>query len=319
MMGFRQVLADLLPRTVPGPARYLVRGWLLALLAALLSLGSHAQGLQAIPELRARVMDLTGTLDASSLATLESQLAAFETERGAQVVVLMVPTTAPEDIADYTQRLGDAWKIGRADVGDGVLFVVAKEDRRLRIAPAKTLEGAIPDLMARRILDQAVTPAFRTGDYAGGIQAGVDSILTLIRGESLPQPNAAPSSGADGFEWMDLLIFLAVAIPMVSSVLRSIFGHKLGMLLTGVGAAGLAWALTSVIWIALVAGLLGMVVGMFMHRLPDLPATHHRGRSGRWDGLGNGGFRGGGGLGGGGGFGSGGGGNFGGGGASGGW
>jgi uncharacterized membrane protein YgcG len=131
-----------------------------------------AQGLQPIPELRARVIDQTGTLDAASTAAIEAKLAAFEQSNGSQVVVVMVATTAPEDIADYTQRLGDAWKVGRRDVGDGVLFVIAKDDRRLRIATAKTLEGAIPDLMAKRIIDGAVTPAFRIGDYAGGIQAG---------------------------------------------------------------------------------------------------------------------------------------------------
>jgi uncharacterized protein len=283
-----------------------------ALLAGLLSVASHAQGLQAIPELRARVMDSTGTLNADSLAALERQLAAFEAERGTQVVVLMLPSTAPEDIADYTQRLGDAWKIGRPGVGDGLLFVIAKDDRRMRIAPAKSLEGAIPDLLARRILDQAVAPALRNGDYAGGIQAGVDQILARIRGEALPLPESAPSQGADRFEWMDLLIFLVFAISIISSVLRSIFGNKLGMLLTGLGAGGLAWAMTSVVWIALVAALLGMLAGLFAQLMPHLPASGTGGRSGHW---GGGGSRGGGG----GGFRSGGGGNFGGGGASGGW
>jgi uncharacterized protein len=283
-----------------------------ALLAGLLSVASHAQSLQAIPELRARVMDATGTLNADSLAALERQLAAFEAERGTQVVVLMLPSTAPEDIADYTQRLGDAWKIGRPGVGDGLLFVIAKDDRRMRIAPAKSLEGAIPDLLARRILDQAVAPALRNGDYAGGIQAGVDQILARIRGEALPLPESAPSQGADRFEWIDLLIFLVFAISIISSVLRSIFGNKLGMLLTGLGASGLAWAMTSVVWIALVAALLGMLAGLFARLMPHLPASGTGGRSGHW---GGGGSRGGGG----GGFRSGGGGNFGGGGASGGW
>lgn len=295
------------------------RGLWLGLLGVLLSFSSHAQGLQAIPALSARVIDQTGTLDAASLAALESKLASFETERGSQVVVLMLPTTAPEDIADYTQRLGDAWKIGRKDVGDGVLFVIAKDDRRLRIATAKALEGAIPDLMARRILDQAVTPAFRTGDYAGGIQAGVDQILARIRGEDLPLPGAATTGADGGFEWMDLLIFLVFAVPIISSVLRSIFGNKWGVLLTGLGAGGLAWVITAVFWIAVGAGLLGMLAGLFMQLIPHLPATGNGGRSGPLRGNGGGGFRGSGGFGGGGGFGSGGGGNFGGGGASGGW
>ncbi|MCB2024080.1 MAG: TPM domain-containing protein, partial [Ottowia sp.] len=109
-----------------------------------------AQPLQPVPELTARVIDTTGTLDAAQKAAIEAKLAALEQEKGSQLVVLMVNTTAPEDIAAYANRLGDAWKIGRRDVGDGVLIVVAKDDRRIRIAPAKALEGAIPDLAARQ-------------------------------------------------------------------------------------------------------------------------------------------------------------------------
>lgn len=274
-----------------------------------------AQGLQPLPPLSARVIDQTGTLDASSVGALEAKLAAFEQERGAQVVVVMVATTAPEDIADYTQRLGDAWKIGRQGVGDGLLFVIAKDDRRLRIATAKTLEGAIPDLLARRIIDQAVTPAFRRGDYAGGIDAGLDHILARIRGEDLPLPDTTNSNaGAGDLDWPDLLIFLAFAVPMVAAVLRSIFGSKLGTLLTGVGAGGLAYLLTGIFWIAVGAGLLGMVAALFIQHLPVQSSS---GRGGHWGGGTSG--RGGGGFGGGGGFRSGGGGNFGGGGASGGW
>lgn len=312
----------------PKPARAgALTAWLLNLLAAsalaFWAFASHAQGLLPVPELNARVIDQTGTLDAPAKAALEERLAAFEQSRGSQVVVVMVPTTAPEDIADYTQRLGDAWKIGRRDVGDGVLFVIAKDDRRMRIAPAKTLEGAIPDLMARRILDQAVAPAFRRGDYAGGIQAGVDQILARIRGEDLPLPAADSGSGnrSGGFEWMDLVIFMVFAVPFISLALRQMFGNKLGTLLTGLGAGGLAWSLTSVLWIAIGAGLIGMLAALFMQFMPaSTPSSGRRG-GGHWGGPGGGwggGGRGGGGLGGG-GFGSGGGGNFGGGGASGGW
>ncbi|MDP3834281.1 MAG: TPM domain-containing protein, partial [Hydrogenophaga sp.] len=275
--------------------------WLLCALAL-------AQGLQPIPELRARVIDQTGTLDAASLAAIEAKLAAFEQSNGSQVVVVMVATTAPEDIADYTQRLGDAWKIGRAEVGDGVLFVIAKDDRRLRIATAKALEGAIPDLMARRILDGVVTPAFRSGDYAGGIQAGVDQILARIRGEDLPLPTAQAArtgGGAGDFDGMEVLVFLVFAVPMASAVLRGIFGNKIGTLLTGVGAGGLAWALTAVLWVAIGAGLLGMLAALFLQFLPASPAGGS-GRGGRGGGWGGGGFGGGGGrsggFGGGGGF-----------------
>lgn len=298
--------------------------WLLPLLGLwFVPLWVLAQGLQPIPELRARVIDQTGTLDAVRVAAIEAKLAAFEQAKGSQVVVVMVATTAPEDIADYTQRLGDAWKIGRPAVGDGVLFVIAKDDRRLRIATAKALEGAIPDLMARRILDGAVTPAFRNGDYAGGIEAGVDQILARIRGEDLPLPTAAPASGgrSDAYDGIEVLIFLVFAIPMASSLLRSAFGNKLGTVLTGVGAAGLAWVLTAVVWVAIGAGLLGMLAALFLQFLPAPTSGGGSGRSGR-GGWGGGGFGGGGGRSGGfggGGFRSGGGGNFGGGGASGGW
>ncbi|WP_332745371.1 TPM domain-containing protein [Hydrogenophaga sp.] len=284
---------------------------------------ASAQGLVPVPALTARVIDQTATLDAASLATIEAKLAAFEQSNGSQVVVLMVPTTAPEDIADFTQRVGDAWKIGRADVGDGALFVIAKDDRRLRIATAKALEGAIPDLMARRILDSVVTPAFRQGDYAGGINAGVDQILARIRGEELPLPDASAAqraAGSSNFEWMDALIFLVFAVPMLSGLLRGMFGNKLGTVFTGVGAGALAWVLTTVLWVAIGAGLLGMLVALFMQFLPAA-SMGSSGRGGRGGGWGGGGF-GGGGFGGGrggGGFSSGGGGNFGGGGASGGW
>ena len=297
--------------------------WVRALGAGALCLwfavAALAQGVQPLPELLARVTDRTGTLDPAQLAALESRLAAFETQRGTQIAVVLVPTTQPEDIADYTQRLGDAWKIGRREVGDGVLFVIAKNDRRVRIAPAKTLEGAIPDLTARRIIDQVVTPAFRRNDFAGGITAGVDQIIAKVSGENLPLPDeAAPAGGAD-FAPMDVLIFLVFAVPIASGVLRSLFGNKLGTLLTGAGAGGLAWALTAVFWISVVAGLLAMLAALFFQMLPSMPSS---GRGGRGGGGWGGGATGGGWSGGsssGGGFSSGGGGDFGGGGASGSW
>lgn len=284
----------------------------------LLALGAWAQGLVPLPELKARVTDLTGTLDAGQRSALETRLAGFEAERGTQIAVVLVPTTQPEDIAAFTQRLGDAWKIGRRDVGDGVLFVVAKNDRRVRIATSKALEGAIPDLMARRIIDEAVTPAFRRNDFAGGIQAGVDQIMSRVTGEALPLPTPADASRPEpGPALWDLLIFAVFVVPIVSGVLRSLFGNKLGTLLTGVGAGGLAWFLTTVLWIAIGAGLLAMLAALFLQMLPSMPSSGRGRRGGHW---GGGGWGGGGHSGGfGGGFSSGGGGDFGGGGASGSW
>jgi uncharacterized protein len=153
-------------------ASWIARSGVALLLWALLGVAG-AQQLAPIPALAARVMDSTGTLDAPSVQALDAKLVAFERERGSQIVVLLIPSTLPEDIDSYTQRVGDAWKIGRKGVGDGLLIVVAKNDRRVRIATAKTLEGAIPDLAARQIIDEAITPAFKRGDFAGGLNAGV--------------------------------------------------------------------------------------------------------------------------------------------------
>ncbi|MBX3608590.1 MAG: TPM domain-containing protein [Hydrogenophaga sp.] len=277
-----------------------------------------AQSLQPVPQLQSRLIDLTQTLDGAAAARIEGRLAAFEQARGTQIVVVMIPTTAPEDIADYTQRLGDAWKIGRRDVGDGLLFVIAKNDRRLRIAPAKALEGAIPDLLAKRIIDQAVTPAFRQGDFAGGIEAGLDAIESAIKGEALPLPDATASRDETP-DWTGALLFLVFAVPMLAGFMRNAFGRALAVPLTGSAAALLAWVITSVVWVSAGAGLIGALVAL-MAKVPS--GNWRSGTSRRRDGWGNGGGWGGGrggGFGGGGGFSSGGGGNFGGGGASGGW
>ncbi|QIM53530.1 TPM domain-containing protein [Hydrogenophaga crocea] len=291
----------------------LLLAWLWLAAAAL----AGAQGLQPVPELRARAMDFTGTLDARALQALEVRLAAFEQAQGTQIVVVLVASTAPEDIADYTQRLGDAWKIGRAQVGDGLLFVIAKDDRRMRIAPAKALEGAIPDLLARRILDQAVAPAFRQGDWAGGINAGLTRIEAAVRGEALPEP-AAPAAREGTGDLEVPWLFLVFAVPMLAGFMRRAFGRALGIPLTGAAAGLLAWVITSVLWIAIGAALIGMVLAVLGRftpvqlPMPGGPRERGWGGGGGWGGGWGGGGRGGG-------FRSGGGGNFGGGGASGGW
>lgn len=302
---------------LPGARRWVHLWWVLAcLLGALILAGpSWAQTLQPVPVLSARAMDQTGTLTASQLAQLEARLKAFEQTKGTQVVVLLVPTTAPEDIADYVQRLGDAWKLGRQGVGDGVLFVVAKNDRRMRIAPSKTLEGAVPDLAARRILDEVVKPRFAAGEFAQGIDAGLDRLMALIGGEALPEPVADwHGQPADGFEWTDVFVMVIFVIPILSTVLRQLLGRNLGGLATGAAAGGVVWMVTQAVWVALGAAVVGWLMGLFAAALP----VGSRSRShGHWGGGTGGGW--GGGHGGGGGFSSGGGGDFGGGGASGGW
>ncbi|MEO0003708.1 MAG: hypothetical protein RLZZ22_1400 [Pseudomonadota bacterium] len=287
-----------------------LRGIWLWLLCGLLAwpLAGLAQSLQPIPPLSARVIDQTATLSEPQRRALEDKLAAFERERGSQVVVLLLHSTAPEDITDYTQRLGDAWKIGRKAIGDGVLLVVAKDDRTLRIATAKAVEGAIPDLIAHRIIEGAITPRFKQGDFHAGLDAGVDQILARLRGEELPLPDAGQAA-ASGTDWHELLIFLGLAAPVITRVLRGILGRTLGSLAATGIVGGIAWSFTGSIFIALAAALLAGVMGLFMARLPR--GGGGTGRGGGWGGGPGGG--------GGGGFSSGGGGNFGGGGSSGRW
>lgn len=284
-------------------------GWLLA---CMVGLGwAHAQ--LAVPALSGHVVDTTSTLPTAQRDQLEAKLAAFETSRGSQVVVLMVPTTQPEDIASYANRVGNTWKIGRKEVGDGLLLIVALQDRKVRIEVAKTLEGAIPDLAAKRIIDQAITPRFKQGDYVGGLDAGVTQVMALISGEALPAPSAPKQSSSDGFDWENLAIFLFFVVPLAGTVAKHLLGPRLGALATGGLFGGLVLWFTSSLLFGLAAGVLA-----------TLFASVSQGLGGRrGGGSSSGGFStgswGGGGHRGGGGFSSGGGGDFGGGGASGGW
>jgi uncharacterized protein len=281
-------------------------------LAALLA-PAWAQDVQPVPALAAHVLDETGTLDAAQLQALDAKLDAFEKSSGSQVVMLMVATTQPEDIASYANRVGNTWKIGRKGVGDGLLVVVAKNDRKVRIEVAKSLEGAIPDLAAKQVIDEAITPAFRKGDYAAGLDAAADRIIALIKGEALPAP--APQAGfdVDGFDWEDLAIFMFFAVVVGSSVVRRIFGRKLGSLLIGAGTGAVALVITSSLLVAAIAALVALLFGLFANFNPG--SFTRGGGGGGWGGGGGGWSSGGGG----GGFSSGGGGDFGGGGASGDW
>ena len=280
----------------------------------------QAQDVLPVPALSGRVIDQTGTLSAVQSAALDNKLAAFEARSGPQIVVLLVPGTAPEDIASYAQRVADTWKIGRRDVGDGVLLVVAKGERKVRIEVAKSLEGAIPDLAARQIIDSAIRPAFRADDYAGGLNAAVDRLMQRIQGEGLPAPGVR-SGAQKGLQLEELGMFFFVAVPILGAVLTGLMGRKLGSLFTAGAAGGMGWWFTQSLLLAGAAGLGALVlvgilgIGSALQRAGSrrggLP---HIGGSGGW----GGGFGGGGG-GGGGGFSSGGGGDFGGGGASGDW
>ncbi|HWS76573.1 MAG TPA: TPM domain-containing protein [Quisquiliibacterium sp.] len=295
----------------------------LALLSLLLAFGAaRAQSLQPVPALSARVTDLTGTLDAAQRSALDARLAAIEQSKGAQVVVLMVPSTQPETIEEYGIRVAEAWKIGRGTVDgtkvdDGVILLVAKGDRKVRIEVGYGLEGAIPDAYARRIIADAITPRFRDGDFFGGLQAGVDSLGRLIEGEDLPPPARAAGGGGQGPDWLAGLLVVFVGGMIATAVL----GRLLGSMAGGAGA-GLFAAIKGASLV--LAGVVGVVAFLLFLVFAASGGGGMRpgGRAGTRGGpviwTGGGGWGGGRGGGGSGGF-RGGGGGFGGGGASGSW
>jgi uncharacterized protein len=272
----------------------LLAGWL-----AVVAAGARAE--VAVPALEARVTDLTGTLAPQSRQTLEQALAALEARKGAQIAVLIVPTTAPEPIEEYSLRVAERWKLGRAGVDDGVLLLVAKDDRRLRIEVGYGLEGAIPDAVAKRVISEVIVPYFQRGDYAGGVTAGVDRLVRLVEGEPLPSPRAAGRNLSEVFD--QLFPIGLLALFMIGPILRALAGRLVGATLTGGLAALVAWLMTGLVLIAAGLGLVAFFITL-------AGSTVGRG-AGRWS-------SGGGGFGGGGGF-RGGGGGFGGGGASGRW
>jgi uncharacterized protein len=264
----------------------------------------------AVPPLTARVVDQTATLSSSDIAALTQRLKDLEVRKGSQIAVLIVPTTAPETIEQYSIRVAEAWKIGRKKIDDGALLVVAKDDHRLRIEVGYGLEGALNDVTAERIIDEVITPKFRDGDFAGGIAAGVDRIIGVIDGEKLPAPEPRQSSGSSGSIENLFNPILIFAVIIVGAILRATLGRLIGSVATGGVVGVLAWFLLGSMALSLIAS----VVAFFFTMVAENIASSN----------GRGGFIGGGGFSGGrsssdsGSF-SGGGGSFGGGGASGSW
>ncbi len=280
-------------------------------LALLLPLSLPAQQVP-VPTLQARVTDLTGTLTQQQVADLEQKLAAFEARKGAQLALLMVPTTQPEAIEQYSIRVAEQWKVGRKGVDDGAILLVARDDRALRIEVGYGLEGVLSDLVANRIIQDIIVPNFRAGDFYKGVNDGLDAMMRVIDGEPLPEPKrAVRRQDVNSFE--TLLPIGIVLVFVVGGVLRSIFGRLPAALMVG-GAAGV---IATLLVASLVVGIVAAAIAFFFSLLVGADGTGGRGyRRGGWM---PGGFGGrGGGFGGGGGWGGGGGG-FGGGGASGRW
>ena len=284
------------------------------LLAGLLAVGACLAALAdevPVPPLKTRVTDLTGTLSPTQRATLEARLKEFELRKGSQIAVLIVPTTQPEAVEQYSIRVVDQWKLGRKGVADGLLLLVAKNDRKIRIEVGRGLEGVVPDAIARRVTAEVIAPYFRNGDFAGGVDAGVSRLIRLIDGEPLPPPKKRASSTA-GIG--DLLLFAIPVAALFGFMMRSWFGPMLGATITGSVTGLVFWLLLGTLLVPIAAAVVASIVTLLMGM-----SGRGSGNSGGWSsgsGWGSSSSSSGGGSDGG--F-SGGGGDFGGGGASGDW
>lgn len=235
-----------------------------------------------VPDLSQRVTDLTATLSAEQVSALENKLAAFEAEQGSQIAVLIIPSTQPEDIAQFGIRVADAWKIGRKNVDDGVILIVAKDDRKLRLEVGYGLEGAIPDAIAKRVIAETITPYFKNGDFSGGIDAGVTQLMQLmqlIEGESLPAPVKEPDGQLDE----GIFMFILFGGLIAGFVLSAMLGRVMGGMLAGLGSGVVVALLFGLGFAAVMVGLMVFfIVGV-----------QHRGGTGWTSGGGGGGFGGG--------------------------
>jgi uncharacterized protein len=199
-----------------------------------------------VPPLSGRVVDQTGTLSSGDIASLTQKLRDFEARKGSQIAVLIVPTTQPEEIEQYSIRVAEAWKIGRKKIDDGAILLVAKNDRKLRIEVGYGLEGALTDVTSKRIIDEIITPKFRSGDFAGGISDGVDRMIRVIDGEPLPAPPArSQSSSGSNTNWFAFFNptnpFVIIGVLFLGNMMRTLLGRLVGSAVAGGIVGLLAW------------------------------------------------------------------------------
>lgn len=230
-----------------------VARWLAGLVLALFFVLAGAQDLAQVPPLQARVTDTIGMLTPAQRSTLENVLKEQEERTGNQIAVLLMGSTAPESIEQFSIRVADAWKLGRKGVDDGVILLVARDNtpalRRLRIEAGRGVQGSLTDAQSRRILDEVIAPHFRQNDFYGGLSAGVSTIAALINKENLPAP--APRAQSSGAEegigsWLPFLLFaLFFIVPMFmrggrrrSRLGGNDWGRSAGIILgTGIGSS----------------------------------------------------------------------------------
>jgi uncharacterized protein len=255
-----------------------------SLLALLLFWACSALALVAVPPLTGRVVDQTGTLSAGDIASLNQTLKDLETRKGSQIAVLIVPTTDGEAIEQFSLRVAEAWKIGRKKIDDGALLVIAKSDRRLRIEVGYGLEGALTDATTKRIIDEDITPKFKSGDFSGGVASGVNRMIGVVNGEKLPEPEPPHWQGPGLSDYIDpfnplVLVFVFI----VGGVLRVVLGRFIGAAATGgiVGIVG--WFIAGSLAAAILIGFVAFVVTFLIQNMgPMGPGVGRRGRDGGW-------------------------------------
>jgi uncharacterized protein len=252
------------------------------LLALLLCWAQQALADVAVPPLTGRIVDLTGTLSNDDIAAQSQRLAELEKRKGSQIAVLMLPTTQPETMEQYSIRVAEAWKIGRKKADDGVLLIIAKNDHKVRIEVGDGLEGALTDVTSRRIIDETITPRFRTGDFAGGIAAGLTRIIGVIDGEPLPAPAPEAAHGQEfASDALSLFTpFLIIFAIMAGNFLRAVFGRLLGSTVAGGVIGVIAWLLVGSLVVGLVVGGAAFLITMIAGSLMTAAGSPGRGRSG---------------------------------------
>ncbi|NBQ69822.1 MAG: YgcG family protein, partial [Nitrosomonadaceae bacterium] len=275
-------------------------GITVGLLIAMLFSAMLAMADVAIPPLNAHVNDLTATLSASEVVHLEQKLLAFEKTKGSQIAVLIIPTTQPETIEQYSMRVAEAWQLGRKGIDDGILLLIAKNDRALRIEVGYGLEGAVPDAMAKRIIADIMTPHFKLGHFANGIDAGIDAIIHLIQGEPLPLPKNTRSNNSAAGEHspVENFVSLLIGAMILGRILQVMLGRLAGAMVTGIGVGIIGWLSFASLTVAILVAIAVFFINLFLNSGGGIYRTG-RGwsdRSYRYGGFDRGGFGGGGGF-----------------------
>ena len=255
--------------------------WCAVVVVALL-LAFPASADVAVPQLTGRVVDQTGTLSSNDIASLSQKLREFEARKGSQIAVLIVPTTQPETIEQFSIRVAEAWKIGRKKVDDGAILVVAKNDRHLRIEVGYGLEGALTDVTSRRIIDEDITPKFRSGDFAAGVGAGVDRMMRVIDGEPLPSPSRSVNFAHNLDDLAPVFAVALFASIGVGGFFRAILGRLLGSMVTGGIIAAVTWVILGSAALAAAVGVLGFIVGFIADLFSAVTPGTGRSRGGSW-------------------------------------